>query len=373
MSVHKWLVTLGTSALVVACGGSDQKSSPRTPASATSSPASDPQPAGNELLAQTQSKKRSEEDTLATLEASLEAARKWAMSALAACMASQPFTEPSPSGDSVECKQPGGKKPGWFVWKRQSGVKISEGAFIQGQQTGVWTDYHPGGRPYSETTYQKGKKHGPHTSWHLFDGRKWIQGEYRDDKEHGTWQHWREDGSKHLSVTFRHGKRHGPFTSWYENGAREQVGEYRDDKAVGTWVTYHPGGGKAVEGEFRDGKRQGLWTMWAQDGRIFVKAEFRDNELAGFKPYRQGKAVPDKERPDDVQCNQLVDHIQGIAGQELPPAMRSQLMVACTQLMTRSEVACQMKARSDADMGVCLGEFNEMAAEMEKMAPAATP
>jgi len=88
------------------------------------------------------------------------------------------------------------------------GLIPSRGERDGGLRTGVWTRTLPGGRKLSETTFERGARHGAETRWYL-SGRKRCVGQWRHGEQTGEWFFFHRDG-----------KLDGRRTGKYENGLR---------------------------------------------------------------------------------------------------------------------------------------------------------
>jgi antitoxin component YwqK of YwqJK toxin-antitoxin module len=77
-----------------------------------------------------------------------------------------------------------------------------------GRRTGVWSRMLSGGRRLSETTFERGLRHGVDTRWYL-SGRKRFVGQWRSGEKTGEWFYFH-----------RNGKLDGRRTGKYEKGLR---------------------------------------------------------------------------------------------------------------------------------------------------------
>lgn len=75
----------------------------------------------------------------------------------------------------------------------ENGQKNSEGGFLAGQMSGVWTFWHLNGQVSSLGSYQNGAKEGEWTEWYT-NGVMKARGPYLAGQKEGVWREWGEDG-----------------------------------------------------------------------------------------------------------------------------------------------------------------------------------
>jgi antitoxin component YwqK of YwqJK toxin-antitoxin module len=160
---------------------------------------------------------------------------------------------------------------------------------------GVYREYYPNGKPFTEGTYRDGAQHGEWTYWHD-NGTKNRTTTYKNGKPDGSWEVFRADGTLEATRGYKDGKRDGTWLYYYDTG-KQQKGEehYTDGKADGIWKTWWENGqlqkqvgfkmgqqhgdalqwseegDKRVEASYDEGKPHGTATVWTADGRKFVQ------------------------------------------------------------------------------------------------------
>ena len=80
------------------------------------------------------------------------------------------------------------------VRRYADGSLRERGSTLDGQRTGNWTEWYPGGQKSSEGTYVRARRHGPWATWHE-DGAPASAGKYAAGEREGAWSFWRPDGS----------------------------------------------------------------------------------------------------------------------------------------------------------------------------------
>lgn len=67
------------------------------------------------------------------------------------------------------------------------------GERLEGARHGLWVRRLPGGRVFSETTYEHGLRHGRERRWYL-DGSPRSAGEWKHGSRSGEWFYMRREG-----------------------------------------------------------------------------------------------------------------------------------------------------------------------------------
>jgi hypothetical protein len=114
---------------------------------------------------------------------------------------------PPPDGTEIWCEKDIGGIPvkdGPYVVYNLSGVRMIEGYYHDGKQSGEWTMWHANGQRSSVDHYTDGEQNGMHTSWYS-NGSKAIEGEYRDGKREGVWHRWDPNGFKQWTDIYKDG------------------------------------------------------------------------------------------------------------------------------------------------------------------------
>lgn len=136
---------------------------------------------------------------------------------------------------------------------------------------GTWTWWSESGEKIREVTYQNGQQAGPWTQWWP-SGQMAVQGLYEQSAlestsaAEGQWQWWWENGQLQAQGTFVNGQRQGQWTLWYDNGQMYEQGEYFDGRKAGPWQRWWRNGQLYERGGYDKGIRTGYWQRWNAQG-----------------------------------------------------------------------------------------------------------
>ncbi|CAN5382262.1 hypothetical protein BH10BAC1_BH10BAC1_02790 [soil metagenome] len=84
-------------------------------------------------------------------------------------------------------------KNGEKIVKYKSGKVKMKGMMKDGKREGLWKSFYEDETPWSETTFEAGKKNGRTATW-FENGKKRYEGFYTNDIESGKWNYWDESG-----------------------------------------------------------------------------------------------------------------------------------------------------------------------------------
>ncbi len=143
----------------------------------------------------------------------------------------------------VFCQRPDEVKHGpWLrIWKRGEGIV----------ETGVM---------------ENGKKNGPYAE-HRNDGSLIAEGAYIQDEPHGLWSEAYANGQKSESMSYDHGLREGPLLRWYEDGTPSEQTAYRKDLRHGEYKKWYENGRLQMTGTYVNGRPDGTFRTWSADGK----------------------------------------------------------------------------------------------------------
>ncbi|MBX3473103.1 MAG: hypothetical protein KF754_01830 [Planctomycetes bacterium] len=217
-----------------------------------------------------------------------------------------------------------GVQTGPFVRYNPKGAVTEKGEFLEGERHGLCRGY--GGFTNWESTYVKGKLHGPARQFNADGTQVLLEGRYEDDKPtgewtrhvrkgsfdlverpeaeywigkgklnaslqfEGTWVYTREDGSKALEKTVigtgpyrgyhkngklrsegttTNGRFVGVWKTWYEDGTPQEIGLYDSlGEAEGSWSSFHPSGKLASRGDYLEGDAVGAHKFYDDTGHL---------------------------------------------------------------------------------------------------------
>jgi antitoxin component YwqK of YwqJK toxin-antitoxin module len=142
-------------------------------------------------------------------------------------------------------------------------AKVEEGAFLNGEKTGLWKRYWPDGNLRSEINFMKGRPEGPYKIYY-------AGGQL---EEVGEWQE---------------GKYTNKFQRFYANGRpKEELTYDQEGNRQGVQKYYHENGALALEVGMKDGAENGIQKRYDSDGQLMEERQFDNGKVkaGGAKSY----------------------------------------------------------------------------------------
>lgn len=195
-----------------------------------------------------------------------------------------------------------GKRHG--VWRTALSLgDSSEGAYVDDQRRGVWTELgreqitfsvHVDGKLHgrrlqviddelrhvlSDERYDRGVLDGPVRHYQEQPWTLWEAGSYVQGKKHGEWLYYDEDGRKRIRESWDAGVPHGAFELWDADG--KLVDRTELVAGTGRWVGYDTSGRKLAEGQLADNRKTGAWGELAEDNTGWDTGAYRDGVATG--------------------------------------------------------------------------------------------
>jgi antitoxin component YwqK of YwqJK toxin-antitoxin module len=116
---------------------------------------------------------------------------------------------PPPDGQEIACQKTVNGQPvkdGPMIVYRDSGMKMLEGNFKDGRQTGEWTMWYDNAQEKSVDHYVDGVQQGEHIGWYS-NGQISAKGQFKDGQQDGVWKRWDPNGIRNWEETWKDGKR----------------------------------------------------------------------------------------------------------------------------------------------------------------------
>jgi antitoxin component YwqK of YwqJK toxin-antitoxin module len=207
--------------------------------------------------------------------------------------------------------QPDVKGCMWKQFLHENGSVASEGCYVAGVPTGVWTSYSDRGDKLSEGERRNNEPHG---IWHFYqdgalqetatfeegmrDGVQtlWKDGSLTDSVfwengvKSGLAKSFRSDGSLSLELPYESNQREGKAIlynlseepngyRWYKNNrlvASESFNRFdQNGLKTGPWKVFHPSGRVVESGFYLDDLRHGVFQFFDARGSVVRVVEFR--------------------------------------------------------------------------------------------------
>jgi len=205
---------------------------------------------------------------------------------------SGPFKEGIPVGIHREYNSDGTIK-GARIYN-DNGVLISEGIIdAEGNRTGPWKDFSPGGTLIAEGNYTTNRRTGP---WKFYNssGRLEQAGAYSSGRIDGTWRWYYPEGELLREEDYYQGKRDGSYTEYTRTGEIIAEGSYADGERNGLWKVN--AGDNTEEGEYILGLRNGEWKSYYLGGKLRFKGNYRQGNPEGHHTlyFENGRTKEDR-------------------------------------------------------------------------------
>ncbi len=175
-----------------------------------------------------------------------------------------------------------------------NGVLISEGIIdAEGNRTGPWKDFSPGGTLIAEGNYTANRRTGP---WKFYNssGRLEQAGAYSSGRIDGTWRWYYPGGELLREEDYYQGRRDGSYTEYTRTGEIIAEGSYADGERNGLWKVN--AGDNTEEGEYILGLRNGEWKSYYPGGKLRFKGNYRQGNPEGHHTlyFENGRTKEDR-------------------------------------------------------------------------------
>jgi len=196
----------------------------------------------------------------------------------------------------------------------KSGLKLGEwkfyyenekleqkGSFAQGEfYDGHWQWYYPNEQLWRDEYYVYGLESGPFIEY-SDSGTTISEGEYVEGLETGIWTYHLND---HKEVgEYVNGQREGLWKHYYYN-EEETIrfkGKYESGLAEGKHTFFYPNGSKWLEGKYEYGEKKGVWLRFKPDRSVMLRLTYKDGKEVkldgvkiGVKPEKEKKVKEEK-------------------------------------------------------------------------------
>lgn len=208
-------------------------------------------------------------------------------------------------------------KKGFWTYYRSDSIKEEEGTYDEkGKKTGIWTTWNKEGIKVSENRYENNKLNGTTVNWyHKYSGVKYSEGNYVDGDVSGAWTfYFAINEAKKEEGNYQEGKKTGEWTYWYTSGQKLATTHYEsnEDGRIERYINCYDSLGNqiATEGNGRmlflndigklkmtgaivDGVKDKTWELYTIEGKIsaydiydkgeFVSGTSYDNDGKEYK------------------------------------------------------------------------------------------
>lgn len=212
--------------------------------------------------------------------------------------------------DTINHTDAGGLKQGFWQKKDSAGMTVYTGRFIDGQPTGEFRYYYPGGKLKAVSMFSENGKRSSTVSYYK-NGLKMASGCYLNEKKDSIWQFFNEyDGGLVSSETYKNGIREGVSKIFYADGSVSETFNYKNGLKSGLWEQFYLDGKLKLRGSFVNGEKQGSLTIFYNSGQAMISGHYlaghqdgtwnyytEKGELTKQELYDKGTLIKSREEP----------------------------------------------------------------------------
>ena len=176
-----------------------------------------------------------------------------------------------------------GRKQGHWIKTDKNGVKIFEGNFVDGLETGTFEYFYPDGTIRIRNTYEIPGKRCRHEA---FDekGRKLADGYYTQRNRDGEWRLYTEEGKLIKIANYKMGIKEGLHIIFTSNGDTAEVCNWVDNRRHGRWWK-RIGTNGHITGNYNKGSINGRVTEYDNNGHLIREGYYVDGRKEGQYKY----------------------------------------------------------------------------------------
>jgi len=186
-----------------------------------------------------------------------------------------------------------GQKQGSWKKTDKDGRLIYSGTFLEDKPTGRFVYYDTTGAVKAESQFsEKGSK--AYAIAFYISGIKMSEGLYVNEKRDSVWNFYNEEGILISEETYRIGKAEGTWKTYYANKSMLEEVSYHNGIKEGLWKQYFFDGPVKLNATFKNGKLEGLATFFHPNGRVMVSGPYTNNLKDGVWMHINDKGVAEK-------------------------------------------------------------------------------
>lgn len=159
------------------------------------------------------------------------------------------------------------------------GLIASEGKYEMGKKTGVWKRYYKTGKIVSEEVYEDGELNGK-SLYYFENGKVEKEVYYKDGLRNGSNKRFSPDGQLNTIIYFKDDE---PVSYTYNDKNSQLLAPIALKGGSGKIVSYYSNGNKAAEMEYADSKLIGAFKIYFPNGKLYYEEENLVNGLTNGK------------------------------------------------------------------------------------------
>ncbi len=201
-----------------------------------------------------------------------------------------------------------GQKQGFWI-KKEKGIVVYEGRFINDKPTGEFKYYYPDGKlkntsnfiksgsiAYTTTYYANGQMSSigkyidqqRDSVWIYYNdiGKKISMESFKNGAPHGKWEKYDPKTEVLLDEkTFVNGKKHGPWKTYYTTGQLRYELMYKNDLATGLYKCFYIDGKRWHTGFYKDSCFDSTWVSYTPSGQMIKREKYRNTKKVDSQIY----------------------------------------------------------------------------------------
>jgi antitoxin component YwqK of YwqJK toxin-antitoxin module len=196
--------------------------------------------------------------------------------------------------DTVNIKDPEGRKNGFWIKKDTIGSKIYEGRFSHDIPYGEFRYYYPEGGLKAVNFISDGGKRSRTTTYYK-NGRKMAEGIYVDEKKDSIWKFYSQYETVIVSEeNYKNGRKDGISKTFYTDGVVAEIMTWKDGVRNGLWEQYYTDGKLKLKCAFADDMKNGPLRTFHINGKPWLTGQYANGNADGTWAYLDEKGIPSK-------------------------------------------------------------------------------
>lgn len=203
------------------------------------------------------------------------------------------YAQTPDSGTAINKKDGKGLKQG--TWKKtdKDGRLVYSGSFLNDMPVGHFTYYDTTGTVKAESDFRENGSKAFTISFYR-SGVKMSEGLYINEKRDSLWKFYNEEGILISEEVYRNGKAEGVWKTYYANKSILEELSYHNGIKEGPWNQYYYDGPLKLSATYKNGKLEGLASFFYPNGRVMVSGPYINNLKDGVWMHINDKGVAEK-------------------------------------------------------------------------------
>lgn len=198
-----------------------------------------------------------------------------------------------------------GRKQGHWIKTDKNGVKIFEGNFVDGLETGTFEYFYPDGTIKIRNVY---KTPGTYCSHEAFDekGNRLAEGFYNKRNRDGEWRFYTEEGKLIKIANYNMGIKEGAHIIFTSKGDTAEVCNWSDNRRNGRWWK-RVGTNGYITGIYSKGSLEGRLTEYDNNGQLVREGFYINGRKDGqYKYFENNQLTVDETWKDGYMLDRKV-------------------------------------------------------------------